>query len=109
VAGIWAGQRVAGIWAGQRVAGIWAGQRVAGIRARQRVAGIRAGQFVAGAGRGSRGRIPAGQPGGRIVAPERTTICCSAATCCSNAARPWMVSRAEVRGRLPMKPLRISA
>src|SRR6266700_1620471 len=50
----------------------------------------------------------AGRQPGRIVTPERRTIFWSAATCCSNAARPWVVSRAEVRGRLPMNPLRIS-
>src|SRR5437763_1607890 len=87
------------------------------VRGRQPAAGSWPGQpapgsglgSVAGFGPDSRGQIPAGQLEGRIVAPERTTICCSAATCCSNAARPWAVSRAEVRGRLPMKPLRISA
>ena len=34
-----------------------------------------------------------------MVTPDRATISCRAATCCSNAARPAGVSRAEVRGR----------
>src|SRR5215469_2022143 len=38
---------------------------------------------------------------GRMVLPDRTTISCRAATCCSKATRPAPVSRAEVRGRLP--------
>src|SRR5437588_8910247 len=43
--------------------------------------------------------------GGITEPPARATISCSANTCPSKAVRPLVVSRAEVRGRLPTKAL----
>ena len=45
---------------------------------------------------------------GSTDAPVLATISCRAATCWSKAARPTLVSLADVRGRFPTKRLRIS-
>jgi hypothetical protein len=53
-------------------------------------------------------RAPGSGHWGSSEAPEPARTCCKAATWRSNAARPALLSLAEVRGRLPTKPLRIS-
>ena len=66
-------------------------------------------EIVAHARRGASTPAPVSPEVDRMTeAPERATISCSAATCCSKAARPARLRRAEVRGRLPTNPLRIS-
>ena len=84
------------------------GHAVGGHAVGGHTGGTRAGGTRAGGERFLGCAVLVDQLAGRTEAPLRWTICRRSPTCEPKAARPVLVSWAEVRGRLPTKLLRIS-